>query len=344
MVLLSAALLWSQAQADLEAARKEFEEVVRLDPKAAEAHARLGMVYRRLGMAAEAITSLERAQQLEPNNRLRVLLAFAYMDSGRYRDAAPLLAASFESEPKDAVRSSIGQRLVECYLALGDNEQALAAVQKLRQIAPDDPGVLYLSAKVYMNLWNGAFQRMLAKAPDSYQVRLIRAEALESQEKFAEATAEYRQLVKIAPSVVGIHYRLGVMIVRSQPGANADEEALGAFRKELEINPADVRALVEIGEIHLSRDRRPDATHSFERALMMQPGYVPARVGLAKVLIAEKQWPKALEHLEAAAKMAPDDEAVAYNLMIVYRALGRMDDAKRASDRFQQLRQQKQQR
>jgi tetratricopeptide (TPR) repeat protein len=266
------------------------------------------------------------------------------MDLGRYRDAASLLRAGFESEQKDAVRAVIGQRLVECHLASGEDEQALAVVQKLRQIAPDDPGVLYLSSKVYMNLWNGAFQRMLAKAPGSYHVHLIQAEALEAQERFAEAVHQYRQILKISPKTPGVHYRLGRAILRARSSSEADDEALAEFRKELEIRPGDAAALAEIGEIYLRKTQRQEALQSFSQAVRVQPTFVPARVGLAKVLIAEKQWSEALEQLEAASKLAPDDETVAYNLMTVYRGLGRAEDAKRAFEAFQRLKQEKGQR
>src|SRR4029450_12806026 len=186
--LLGAVLLWAQKDIDVrahleraeqalqrsdpETARKELQEAVRLNPSSAEAHARLGMVYRKLGMPAQAAESLEQAVRLEPDPRVKVLLAFSYKEAGRHRDAIPLLEASFESEQKDSLRSVVGQHLVEFHMAVGAPEQALAVVQKLRQIAPDDPGVLYLSSKVYLTLWNGAFQRMMAKSPDSYQVHL----------------------------------------------------------------------------------------------------------------------------------------------------------------------------
>jgi tetratricopeptide (TPR) repeat protein len=354
---LGAVLLWAQKDIDVrphleraeqalersdpETARKELQEAVRLNPTSAEAHARLGIVYRKLGMPAQAAESLERAVRLEPDPRVKVLLAFSYKETGRYRDAIPLLEASFENEQKDSLRAAIGQHLVECYLSVDGNDQALAVIQRLRQIAPDDPAVLYLSSKVYLTLWNGAFQRMMAKAPGSYQVHLIRAEALEAQEKFAEAATEYRQVLKIAPQTAGIHYRLARTILRSGVSSESDQEAMAEFRKELEINPADVHAITGMGEIHLGRNRLDEATRSFQQAVTLQPGYVPARIGLAKVLITEKQWSKALEHLEAAGKQAPDEEAVIYNLMIVYRGLGRSEDARRAFDQFQRLKEQK---
>src|SRR5262245_61735191 len=77
-LLLTAAVLWAQPlsksvdvapyldradkaqqQGDLQAAIKELREAIRLNPSSAEAHGRLGLVYRRLGAPAEAADSLE---------------------------------------------------------------------------------------------------------------------------------------------------------------------------------------------------------------------------------------------------------------------------------------------
>ena len=92
--------------------------------------------------------------------RVNVLLAFNYMAAGRCRDAIPLLAANFEVESEPSIRLLVGQRLVECYFATADEEHAMAVVQKLRQIAPDDPDVLSSALKAYMKLWSEAFQRL----------------------------------------------------------------------------------------------------------------------------------------------------------------------------------------
>jgi Flp pilus assembly protein TadD len=115
---------------------------VRLNPSDTEAHARLSIAYRKLRMLPEAKESLKHSVRLRPEPRVHVLLAFTYVDSGRHRDAIPLL-----TEQRDSVKSVVGQRLVECYLAIGDNENALPIVQKLRQLTPDDPNVLYVSSK-----------------------------------------------------------------------------------------------------------------------------------------------------------------------------------------------------
>ncbi|MGH9660794.1 MAG: tetratricopeptide repeat protein, partial [Bryobacteraceae bacterium] len=255
-VVLSAALVWGQSVADLEAE-------ARARPADAEAQARLGLAYRKAGRARDAVESLERSVRLDPNLRVQVLLAFSYIDAGRHGDAAPLLETSFASEKNDGVKSAIGQRLVECYLAIGSEEKALAVVEKLRAVAPDDPAVLYLASRVYMNLWNGAFQRMVAKAPGSYHVHLIQAEALEAQERYAEAAAEYRRILKIAPQVAGIHYRLGRALVR----IGSDDEALRAFAQEVETNPSDAPALAQMGEIHSRKGETDEAIGRFAQAI-----------------------------------------------------------------------------
>jgi tetratricopeptide (TPR) repeat protein len=194
-----------------------------------------------------------------------------------------------------------------------------------------------------MSRWNGAFQRLVSKAPDSHQARQILAEGLESQERFAEAANQYRQILKAEPRLPDMHYRLGRAILRSDASGEAEDKALAEFRKELEINPVSAAALAEIGEIYLKRSELEQASRSFSEAFRLQPGYVPVRIGLAKALIAEKQWSKALEHLEAAAKLAPEEEAVYYNLMLAYRGLGRPADAHRALEAFERLKHAKQQ-
>ena len=335
-VLLVAASLGAQTI-------EQLQEAVRVDPSDAESHGRLGIALRKAGRLPDAAASLNRAVELSADSRLKVLLAFTYAELGQCGNAVPLLRDSFEGEQKDPIKLAIGQRLVECNLTMGVPESALQYVQALRRIAPDNPNVLYLASKVYMSMWNGAFQTLLIKAPNSHHVRLIQAEALEAQDRFGEAAHEYRTVLKIEPQLTDIRYRLGRALLLSQPDGKADAEAQAEFRKVLEANPAHAAALMDLGDIHLKNGQREEASKLFTKAIEVQPGAVPARVGLAKVYIADKQWPKALEQLEAAARIAPDEEGVQYNLMLAYRGLGRAAEARQALETFERLKKQKKQ-
>jgi tetratricopeptide (TPR) repeat protein len=328
-----AVLLLPAQESDLSA----LQQAVRSNPSDPETHARLGMLYRRMGRLGESAASLEQSMRLKQDPRVGVILAFTYMESARHGDAIPLLSAAFESGLPENIKGIAGQRLVECYLATGGEQHALPVLEKLRRTTAEDPNVLYLASKLYMNLWNSAFALLVAKAPNSYQAHLIQAEALEAQERFAEAAHEYRQILTIAPEVRGMHYRLGGALLRSG-SADAESSALAEFRKEIESNPGDVASLVKIGEIQLKRGQRDEAIQLFSDALKANGQYFPARIALAKALIVGSKWSEALGHLEVAAKLDPADEATQYNLMLVYRGLGREDLAKKAADNFQNLR------
>ena len=319
---------------------RRAEEAVRQAPGSAEAHARLGMAYQDVGKLPEAVQALEKALQLDPRlPRVGILLAFSYLPLGKYREAVPYLEQALEKEEDVAMRVTAGERLVECYFALGEEENGLIVVQKLRRLAPDDPDVLYTASKVYTNLWNGAVERLLEKAPGSYRLHQVLAEVYETQEKYADAAKEYREILRLEPRLPGAHYRLGRMLQRTDNAA----EALAEFQTELKTNPADVPTLVEIGEIELKAGRSEPASRYFSRAVEVTGSYAPARVGLAKALLAQKQFQKAAEQLEQARKLAPSDETIPYNLMIAYRSLGRMEDSRRALAEFQRLKKDKDQ-
>jgi tetratricopeptide (TPR) repeat protein len=210
--------------------------------------------------------------------------------------------------------------------------------ERLRKLAPYDPDVLYLASKAYASMWNITIQQMLKTAADSYRLHQVLAEVFEAQEKYADAAKEYRLIVQREPRLPGLHYRLGRMILLGNATGQADQDALTEFRKELDINPADVPTLLEIGQIYLGLRSLNEAAQHFSRASEIQPANIKAQVGLANVSIAKKEFDQALAQLEHVRQLAPDDEDVNYNLMIVYRALGRSAQAKMAMAKFDSVR------
>ncbi len=329
---------WSEAA-------KEYNEVLELEPNNAEVYGRLGLTYHNAGIVPEAIKSLEHALRLDPGlPGVEALLGLDYVVVGKYADAIPCLERAFAKEEAPAVRSLVGERLAQCYLKLGKTDQSLQTVQKLRELYPDDPDVLYTAAKVYGNMWNEAVQRMLEKAPESWQVHQVLAEVLDAQGKYSLAAGEYRQVLRINPHLPGAHYRLGRAISRADPSNKGTQEAFSEFQEELEIDASDIPTHVAIGEIHLKSGKLVEARNSFARALRLQPSYIPAQIGLAKVFIAEKDYQHAAGQLEEALRRAPEDETIYYNLTIAYRNLGEGEKAKRAFGKFQELKDRKEQR
>ena len=238
---------------------------------------------------------------------------------------------------KRSMRLIVGQRLVECLFTTGGEEEASEVVGELRRLKPDDPDVLYLASKAYANLWNATVQRLLEKSADSYRAHQILAEVLETQEKFGEAAAEYRAIIRLQPRMPAFHYKLGKMLLRADPTPQGEAAAMAEFRAELDINPFDVPSHVEIGELELKAGRVEEAYKLFSRAVALQPGHATAQLGLARALIASRQYEKALDPLEQARRLSPQNEAVLYQKMLALRSLGRQTEARQAQAEFQKL-------
>jgi protein O-GlcNAc transferase len=335
LIVAAAGILLAQQSTEEIDLRKKAAEA---NPQDAEAHARLGIAYRDAGQFSKAAQALEKSLELNPGlPRVPILLAFVYMTGGRYTDAVPILRRAFETEQQPSMRLIVGQRLVECLFTTGGEEEALKVVGELRRLTPDDPDVLYLASKAYANLWNATVQRLLEKSADSYRAHQLLAEVLETQEKFGEAAAEYRAIIRLQPRMPAFHYKLGKMLLRADPTSQGEAAAMTEFRAELDINPFDVPSHVEIGELELKAGRVEDAYKLFSRAVALQPGHAAAQLGLARALIASRQYEKALDPLEQAHRLSPQNEVVVYQKMLALRSLGRQTEARQAQAEFQKL-------
>src|ERR1019366_9425780 len=171
------------AKEDWQAAAAEYREVIQSDPGNAVAFVHLGIADQKLGMSTEAEKCFERALQLKPDlPEVDILLGLVRIELGKYREALSPLEGAFGKPDYDvAARSAAGQRLVEIYFSLGQQDKALNMVQRIRELAPDDPDVLYTASKVYASLWNEAVQRLLARSPNSYRIHQVLAEVAEAQ-------------------------------------------------------------------------------------------------------------------------------------------------------------------
>ncbi|MCC6585552.1 MAG: tetratricopeptide repeat protein [Bryobacterales bacterium] len=326
--------LGQDSSAEIELRRKAVQD----NPRDAEARARLGIAYRNSGRLRESAEELEKSLKLNANlPRVPTLLAFVYISGGRYAEAIPHLRATFRNETDVEFRVVVGQRLVECLFATSGQDEALDIIRELCRLKPDDPDVLYLTAKAHANAWNATVQRLLEKSAGSYRAHQILAETLETQEKYAEAANEYRTIIKLQPKLPSFHYKLGKMLLRADPSPEGERLAMAEFLAELAVNPFDVPSLLEAGGLHLKAGRTDEAREAFRKAILLQPGQSLAHLGMARAMIAGRDYETALRSLDEAGTLAPQNEAVPYQKMIALRSLGRLAEARTAQALFQKL-------
>jgi tetratricopeptide (TPR) repeat protein len=216
-----------------------------------------------------------------------------------------------------------------CAMRLGDGRGTVNALMALRHEFPKDPDVLYLTTKVFLDIAVHASRELADIAPDSYQVRELQAENLESQNKWEEAAAIYRKILEENPEVPAIHFRLGRAVLSEPETPATVEEARKEFEQEVTIDPTNGSAEFWLGEIARRQARWDVAVPHFTAAIKLDPNLSEAMLALGMTFDSEEHFADAIGPLEQYTRTVPDDPAGHYQLAVAYLRLGRKEDSAR---------------
>lgn len=235
-----------------ESAVQGYERLVKLAPGVADYHLKLGIAYYYSDRPFDAVKPLQQALKLQPAlAAARHYLGASLAESGRCQEALPMLLKEGPHITDQQLKRTIEADGLKCAMALDREENVLDFLRLLRRDFPKDPEVLYLTVHVYSDLSTRASQRLLTSAPTSYQVHLLYAEALEAQEKWEEAAAEYRRVLQIDPHLTGIHFRIGRLLLTRPKAATTMADAQREFGEELKVDPNNVAAEYVLGDLRL---------------------------------------------------------------------------------------------
>ena len=323
---------------DWEAAIQGFEKLLKAAPGNADYLLRLGVSLYAAGRPLDAVTVLRQALKLRPGfTAARHYLSASLAESGQCAEALPLLKKDVPQMPDKDLRRAAALAGVRCGMGLNLPDEAVDFIRLLMRDFPADPEVLYQAAHVYSDLSMRASQDLLYKASSSYQVRLLNAEALETQERWQEAAAEYRAILAGNPNLPGIHYRLGRLLLSLPENAitaTTRDEARQEFEAELRLSPRNAGAEYVLGELARQARDWAQAVAHFGNAARLDPAFADAFIGLGRSLIADRKFAEAVAPLEHAAKLQPENPAAHYHLAIAYARTGRKEDGERASAAF----------
>lgn len=259
----------------------------------------------------------------------RVLQGIDMADAGRCPEALPLL----NRFAADVIDRQLKYRALmateRCAMRQGDGRATVNALMALRHDFPKDPEVLFLTTQVFLDIAAHASRELAAVAPDSYQVRELQAQTLESQSKWEEAAAIYKKILGENPHLPSVHFRLGRALLSLPETPSSVEQARKAFEQELVVDPTNASAEFWLGEIARRQAQWDTAVPHFMAAMRLDSKLSEAALALGMTFNSEEHFADAVGPLEDYIKAVPDDPAGHYQLAVAYLRLGRKEDSAR---------------
>lgn len=264
--------------------------------------------------AVRPVTSA--AQQARAGESASVQHGIDLVESGRCKEALPILKRGLPHVTSKALRYKAEMATVRCAMAVDDEQTAADTLLMLKHESPDDPEVLYIATHFFSELGMRSAHELQQRAPNSYQLKRLQAEAFESEGKNDQAADIYRGILKQNPNVPGIHYRLGQIALAEAGPSGSTDQAKQEFEEETKIDPTNASAEFVLGELARRAGQWDDAVQHFSRATKLDAGFSEAFLGLGMSLAASGKFAEAKVPLEIYVKQEPGDPAGHYQLAI----------------------------
>jgi tetratricopeptide (TPR) repeat protein len=292
---------------------------IRERPDSAEAQyyrAWLALVANQPGEAQEAI---DRATKLGFDRTLLDPLTGIYQArAGRIGPAESLLREAFDrgQEP----RAAVAQELARIYLSTYRLLPAAVAIERWRNLAPEDPRPYLWSNEIASrtdaepSILIRNYRAALDRDPDLDKARLGLAEQLSKARRFDEAESEYRAYLQRQPRDASALVGLGRDALQ-----RGDLDGAGkSFEAALALDPRQPGALKELAQIDLRLDRYEPACRRLEALIPLEPYDPRIRSSYARALEQLGDRPRARSQAELAARLQRDLDRylqLQYNLL-----------------------------
>lgn len=318
---------------DTATAEREFHAALSLNPHNAEANTNLGIMALSRGDYPSACTKFRTALAAQPSlTKTEALLGICGRRIGD-PEAAKHLEHAFSKLEDPRLRTQVGMELVGIYYAEGDPERAVSVTQKLVELNPENPDILYAAQRLYSELADATLNKLAIVAPNSARMQQVIAERLINAGDMPSAIDHYKQALQLDPRLQGVRYELAQAILESSrfdAGHQADAIAMAEEAEKVEGKSANLECL--LARIALLQDNDAKAGDLYRQALALDPGNAEAQVGLARVLMSQNKPAEARKYLLMAIHSDPLDTVAHYRLAMVDRKLGLHEEAQKEAD------------
>ena len=281
----------------------------------------------------DAIVHAAAALKLEPSLApARLFLGGSYLELGDYPNAIEALKLAVEANPRDRNgRLMLGEALVE----IGQPAAALEHLPQAAEMLPDNPRVWYALARAHQALGEAsaskqAWERLTA-LPPSWQSHVHAAEEDRAAERWRDASAEWREAVRLAPEKPRIRLGLGEALFRARDYTLAMETL-----KPL-LNTDNAEAEFLYGASLLNLQQPTEAIPYLRTAIARDARLLPARAALGQAFLQTSKAEEAIPLL-ASAVSVDRDGSIHFQLFRAYQLTHREAEARRALAEYQRFR------
>ena len=175
---------------------------------------------------------------------------------------------------------------------------------------------------MYTNL-ETLWRTTLARNPDCSMAHNNLGSLLKDQGHIEEAVEHYRKAVQIDPNNYKALYNLGMALA----ARGQFNEAIENFRQAIQIKPNDCGALVSLGIALANRGQFDEAIANFRQAIQIDPNNCEALNNLGIALATRGQFDEAIGNFRKAIQIKPNYCDALDNLGTAFASRGQFDEA-----------------
>jgi tetratricopeptide (TPR) repeat protein len=343
---------------DLDEAATKFKHALTLEPKSSDGEHLLGVVLEKQGDTEGAVAAYRKTLELNPGDvsareRVEALSAEKsgiddparmaeftnYIQTGRFQEVEPLLAAYVKDHPKSSWGwyalgySRFAQKKI------GESIQALAQSLQLDIQNAEAHKILGRDLMIIgrLDAAQAEFEQGIRYKPQSAEMYFNLGKLFSIRDNWAPARQEFEAALRIDPNYVEGLDGLGF----AQDALNDDDAAVASYEKAIAINASRQGTFVS-SHVNLSAhyNRKGDSEKALEyarTALKLDPKSDGAWFQQAKALEAQGQLNDAVDSLNKAVAINPRSASYYYVLANICKRLGRTEERRQALESFQHL-------
>jgi tetratricopeptide (TPR) repeat protein len=249
---------------------------------------------------------------------------------GDYAEAAQLAEKHLRAYPKDVPVRLV---LARAELAQGKFKQAFEGLQKILVSDPNNIDALYYMSVIARELSHREYERLFSIAPDSGRVHQLLGEAALAAENRSEAEEEFQKALSSNPHSIEVSVELAEL-KRSQ---SKFDEAITYYTQAEQIGPLNYEIAYGLGASYTYKQEYSRAIEWLQKAAALAPDSAAGRFALGNALFQNGQFEAAIPELNVSLKIEPRMKQAYFLLGRAYSKLGRMDDAKVALKKLDEL-------